>query len=516
MNTFKRKALFTAMVAAVGAAGTAEAVYLNPNGTGQVLVYPYYSVQNSAGNALNTYLSIVNTTSSAKAVKVRFLEGKTSSEVLDFNLFLSPNDVWTGAVVPASSATGAPGHLITADSSCTSPNIGLTGVDFRNFQYAAGVGGVALPGVGLDRTREGYVEMIEMATLTGTTATNITHVNGVPLNCSAVRGASFLPGADATPPTGGLMGTGTLINVNNGTDVGYKADALEAFSVTAQYSAPSTLTPALDSANPPVSLVVNAGTIIGGASMGITAYSSDFSAAASPSPGANAVASVFMHSSVMNEYILDAATGSNTDWVITQPLKNRYVTNTAAITPYTATLGAGGACETVSFTYFNREEQGAAASGVDFSPPPPTGPANSICWESNVLSMRSTTGASASLPAGNSGPLGSVNNTNINITTGYQNGWALLSFIGTNSAPGGTGLPAPASTRVVFNQTTPAAPTITAAAPVVFSGLPVTGFMVRTFNNGTLSCTNSAGTTGSCQGTYSALFNHSYRNTITP
>ena len=88
MNTFKRKALFTAVLAGLGAAGTAEAVYLNPNGTGQVLVYPYYTVQSAGGNAWNTYLSVVNTTTRAKAVKVRVLEGKTSAEVLDFNLFL--------------------------------------------------------------------------------------------------------------------------------------------------------------------------------------------------------------------------------------------------------------------------------------------------------------------------------------------------------------------------------------------------------------------------------------------
>ena len=51
MNTFKRKALFTAVLAGLGAAGTAEAVYLNPNGTGQVLVYPYYTVQSASGTA---------------------------------------------------------------------------------------------------------------------------------------------------------------------------------------------------------------------------------------------------------------------------------------------------------------------------------------------------------------------------------------------------------------------------------------------------------------------------------
>jgi hypothetical protein len=48
-------------------------------------------------------------------------------------------------------------------------------------------------------------------------------------------------------------------------------------------------------------------------------------------------------------------------------------------------------------------------------------------------------------------------------------------------------------------------------APVTFFGLPVTGFMVRTFNNGTLTCTG-----GACQGNYSALFRHSYVTTITP
>ena len=138
MNTFKRKALFTAVLAGLGAAGTAEAVYLNPNGTGQVLVYPYYTVQSASGNAFNTYLSVVNTTTRAKAVKVRVLEGKTSAEVLDFNLFLSANDMWTAAIVPGATATDA-ARMITTDNSCTNPignlPVALGGEPFRNFQY---------------------------------------------------------------------------------------------------------------------------------------------------------------------------------------------------------------------------------------------------------------------------------------------------------------------------------------------------------------------------------------------
>src|SRR5947207_9602223 len=102
MNTFKRKALMSAVLAGLGvAAGTAEAVYMNPNGLRQVLVYPYYTVNARSGSNYNTYISLVNTTSQSKALRVRFREGKTSAEVLDFNLFLSPNDMWTGAVIPA-------------------------------------------------------------------------------------------------------------------------------------------------------------------------------------------------------------------------------------------------------------------------------------------------------------------------------------------------------------------------------------------------------------------------------
>src|SRR5512140_3034513 len=112
MNTFKRKALLTAVLASMGAAGTAEAVYLNPNRTGQALVYPYFTVQSTGTNAWNTYISVVNTTTRAKAVKVRFLEGRTSAEVLDFNLYLSPNDVWTAAIIPADATTTSPAVMV--------------------------------------------------------------------------------------------------------------------------------------------------------------------------------------------------------------------------------------------------------------------------------------------------------------------------------------------------------------------------------------------------------------------
>src|SRR4051794_13853502 len=121
MNTFNKKSLCAALAAVgtLGVAGTANAVYVNPDGLGQVLIYPYYTVRNKvAGADFNSLLSVVNSTASAKAVKVRFVEGRNSAEVLDFNLFLSAHDVWVAGIVPTGDGAGA----FSPDKSCIAPN----------------------------------------------------------------------------------------------------------------------------------------------------------------------------------------------------------------------------------------------------------------------------------------------------------------------------------------------------------------------------------------------------------
>ena len=509
MNTFKRKALFTAVVAGLGVVGSAEAVFVAPNRTGQALLYPYYTVQNNGTNSWNTYISIVNTTPDAKALKVRILEGRTSAEVLDFNLFLSPNDVWTAAIIPSDATDGSAGRIITADESCTAPDIPAGGEPFRNVQY---VSQAAELGRGLDRTREGYIEIIEMSSLTGATATAVTHVNGVPDDCSVVQtNATADIILDSLPPTGGLTGTGTLINVNSGLDAGYKPDALDAFSDTVIFTGPGSTSPALADATPPTSVVFNSGYNPAG-SIFATVYRSEFvSPFTDLSSGAMATASVFMHESIMNEYVLDTVAASLTDWVVTQPIKNFFVSTATAFPPYTEPLTTAGACEEVEFTFFDREERSAQAGGIDFSPLPPGGPASSICWESTVLSIRN---AAAHMPTGEtSGVLASRNTTSISITDTFQNGWASLRFTGANAT--GVGLVAdPAFSQAVsVGSDTFATGTVAVVDPnpTVFFGLPVTGFMIRTFSNGTLTCA-----TGACQGNYASLFDHAYRNLIAP
>jgi hypothetical protein len=209
MNNFKQKALFSALAGAgaLAMAGAANAVYVNQDGLGQALVYPYYTVR--GGNV--TLISVVNTTTQAKAVKVRFLEGKNSQEVLDFNLFLSAKDVWTSAVT----ATTNGATLTTGDRSCTNPRIPAGGADFRNTLFANDAAALQT----LDRTREGYVEMLEMATIPNGTALGVavTHVNGTaPCTAARINDAGFVTASGLSAPSGGLFGNGTILNALGG------------------------------------------------------------------------------------------------------------------------------------------------------------------------------------------------------------------------------------------------------------------------------------------------------------
>src|SRR5690554_5092514 len=127
----KKNSLATAIIAAAvgtaGMVGVAQAINLNPDGLGQVLLYPYYTV--NGGNS--TVVTVVNTTDRVKAVKVRFVEALNSAEVLDFNLYLSPFDVWAANVV-ADGDTGA--KLLTEDTSCTVPQI-VSGTSFLPWEF---------------------------------------------------------------------------------------------------------------------------------------------------------------------------------------------------------------------------------------------------------------------------------------------------------------------------------------------------------------------------------------------
>ena len=62
------------------------------------------------------------------------------------------------------------------ETSCTYPAIPAAGQPFSNIAYSSGID--ALPGTGLDRTREGYVEIFNMADIVVPGAPNTTTLGG--------------------------------------------------------------------------------------------------------------------------------------------------------------------------------------------------------------------------------------------------------------------------------------------------------------------------------------------------
>ncbi len=261
-------AVLAGLAGAAGIAGTAQAVNLNPDGLGQVLIYPYYT--SNDGNT--TLLSVVNTTDSGKAVKVRFKEGYNSREVLDFNLYMSAYDVWVAAIEELD--PGIP-SLIIPDSTCTVPYLYEDAWDdtlqagvqtFLPYAYsgdfndggpdegdsADGDGNVIGP---IPRAMEGHFEMIEMGTLTNDsetakgrlgTADAVTHQidkDGVqaPADCQQLvdnwtgnpDGMWVVdPDIDITRNSGGLFGGAAIINVGKGTMHAYDAKAIQGYDKT--------------------------------------------------------------------------------------------------------------------------------------------------------------------------------------------------------------------------------------------------------------------------------------------
>jgi len=458
MNTFKKKSLYAALagVSALGVTGAAQAVSVNPDGLGQALIYPYYTVRDKVeGAPYASLLSVVNSTASAKAVKVRFLEGKNSREVLDFNLYLSKKDVWVAAIIPTASGAG----IYTPDNSCTSPTVSAsseTPTEFVNFAYTDASADGADPS--LDRTREGYVEIIEMGDIiSASLAIDVTHVNGVPVDCSAVPVTLAAAAGQFGPGSGGLFGSMTLINVLAGEAYGVDATALEGFSTTAIWAEPGSVDPTLSFVNPKTSIVTS----------GFQTYVTDWTTSGK---AVDPVSAVFMHNNVFNEFNVETGTKSGTDWIVTMPTKRFYVvrgTGDNLDKLFQRNFdGNNGSCDNVGVTIYDREERQRAGE-LNFSPPRPI-QAATLCWEANVITVNGTS---------------VFNSTNErNIPTDFANGWIELNFplIGTAGSPtakhvlygGGS---------TVFNAATGGTGFV---GSTTFNGLPVIGFAAITYNNG--------------------------------
>ena len=331
-----RKILIASLGLALSAllcAPDAQAIHLSTDGRGQVLIYPYYTV--NGGNA--TLLSVVNTTEDVKAVKVRFREAMNGQLVLDFNLYLGPLDVWTGALTGDSEALdpvhAAAAVLQTADSSCTVPRISVEGQAFDNFEYDFNNqdGGPYED----SRTRSGYIEIIEMGRLTGEFAAAASRAEtGLPTNCQrlvdawdwATQGPAYgtwvdQPNEGLLPPTGGLYGGAEIVDVTNGTNLSYSADAIDGFytlSSGSLHHSPNNWKPDLGSARMAEDGTVSAYVFDDGELIRL-----DFDESTSQAPGLKAMSAVLMREWIYNEF--EISPGFVTEWVVTFPTRGLHL-----------------------------------------------------------------------------------------------------------------------------------------------------------------------------------------------
>ena len=418
------KKILSAAVLAVLGTGSAQAVNLSENGTGQVLLFPYYTAQ---GNE-ETLLTVVNTTGNGKVVKIRFREAYNSREVLDFNIYMSKYDVWTGKVLN-NNGTAA---LVTYDNTCTVPKLTVgSPISFRTYNYDGSKAASGYPAdgapTGVDRTLEGYVEIIEMGVPDDSAPTwdadnlgrgdgvpDYQHVSGTPQNCDTMvnnwKPGHVWAGAANTgmnPPNGGIFGSLAIINVQTGTEVAVAATALNNVYDAPKHADPGDENPTLGQASPPVSDVVDD---TGGAG-GVNIISDTWPT------GIDAVSAVLMAQHVYNEYTVNPAVEAESAWIVTFPTKWAYVdqTNNTVNAPFTQSfflpdnaagehVGRGKACEPVNVVAYDREEH-YNTTELDFSPRPPGG-GFELCYEvnvmqfdkSNVFSAKNTVSTLSNLP----------------------------------------------------------------------------------------------------------------------
>ena len=449
----------TAALAGLGFSGGAQAITsiitgnagglaLSADGVGHSLVVPYYSAQGSN----NTLINITNTdTANGKAVKVRFRGASNSDDVYDFQVFLSPGDVWTANV---SKGTDGRAQLTTTDKSCTKPaNVNGSFVTARLDPKLAAADLA-------NHTREGYVEIFNMADIqpNSSLADEVFHVAGVPAckgtswtaldtNSASYEGLTF--------PTTGLMSNWIVINVADAGAWSGEATAVYAYGALGApmngnlvyWPQTSVAVGASNigafTADPLLTMQGTVAPVIAAAYYDLPDMSTPYTpVATTPALQASALSHSIATTTVMNEYLTNSAINSTTDWTLSMPTRRYSValdySSTAGTRVYTA-LAPWAFFTSANTTVVNRQicvlgmsplsydqEEGTPTdpSAVVISPSTPGAPIV-FCGEANVLAVNNG-GAAAS---------GTLKATvaRSNYDNAYSAGWLSI------STPGATG-----------------------------------------------------------------------------
>lgn len=400
-KTFKKTALAMAVAAASAAVvPVTNAVNLAENGLGEYAIVPYYTVR----DGVDTYISVTNTSDRTAVFKIRWREALNSREVLDFNVVLSPKDVWTSAVTVNEAGDG--GRVVTSDRSCTGPiAIRDSGtVDFVSWEFD----GTTAPEDGgptdLDRTKEGYFEVINMGTTIDevvTIASKGVHVNGEPVDCNAVEDVLFdtaAANAQLGEPMNVLKVNVAYIKVASGT--GFSGDAV---TLANFYNPGVTATDGEVSSVPGTNVYFDTGddrpleSNANPATSDIHTDTVGMSLTSNWVSAEDAVSAVIMRTSAINQYRVEDG-AADTDWVVTFPTKKHYVDNLDLLEPNpprdpfpnARDETTGLACITAYYGFYNREEGSDTPDVIrPPSPRPPEARPDEICHEANVIAMGS-------------------------------------------------------------------------------------------------------------------------------
>lgn len=377
-----------------------QAMYLSPQGTGQVLLFPYYTVNSNQ----STLITLVNTTNAAKMFKVKFREGYNGRDVLDFNLFVGPNDSWTSTLFALQPGDGA--SIMTRDETCTAPDKPNWAAPFPGGGYQQPFLPFAYTGVSQDsgptsitRTREGYFEIVELAELAGSLAGALT--NQDPPNCVPLQ-AIDPASPDLRPPGGGVYGNFAIVDVAEGTLFGGNAVAIDDFSQFPLVADTASVVEWLGAGNSR-SGEVDAQIPVDGGYTTLT-----YATNGGLDGGFNAVSALIMADSVFGTMSREAGVGSHTEWVLTSPTKFFYTDNQrlgvplgdpGAVAPFEKTFGEGGiGASCVGYVPSGFDREGRPVQFARDASPGGGLPQHALCYATSVVHF-------SNLPADGATPL---------------------------------------------------------------------------------------------------------------
>ena len=442
---------------------TATDLRFGQSNAGHILLVPYFTAQGD--NA--TLLTLVNTdTVNGKAVKVRFRGAKNSDDIFDFQVFMSPGDVWTANVSKGSDGRA---KLTTADTSCTKPEAvknsgGNSFVTTRLNKNAADIA---------NDTREGYVEIFNMADIPSSTTglyPLIKHPSQKAPGCAdsgtnttwtaldTDRSTATLKTFGLSEPTGGLMANWNVMNVPKALSWTGTAISIEATDAAG---------------NPAKGAIVyspQTDEFYGGA--GLAAFTADplfasgyvqplmfdlpdlstpYAGTTTARAQADLVSKSIAALAISNEYWNESIISSETDWVFAMPTRRYnvavdyngtaanafkpqiiYAAGTTYFTSANVTMDSDGdkdriCTRGVGSKTWDREENGSSAGGTVISPGNAAAP---FCGEVTVIDFNNA-GASSTETLGASVAIKHIDSGSATA------GWAQL------TTPGNAGLGLP-------------------------------------------------------------------------